>query len=105
MLLKAFRRVASAFAPPHPAQSQQAAPAAGLKAALLVRIVDALPRLREAVKEVCDAVDLAAAEQGREDAMWTDPDRFPELDSLTAVSRGLGFWSVLARGDADWEGG
>ncbi|KAI0373318.1 hypothetical protein BV20DRAFT_1104314 [Pilatotrama ljubarskyi] len=84
-LLKAFRKVASAFAPSHPAQSQQQSqPASGLKAQLLVSIVEALPRLREAVWEVYDAVDFAAAEQGKEDAMWTDVDRFPALDSLTA---------------------
>lgn len=85
MLLKAFRRVSTTFTPPHPAQSQQAAPAAGLNAGLLVGIVESLPRLRDPVKEICDAVDFAAAEQGKEEAMWTDIDRFPELDSLTAV--------------------
>ncbi|KAI0350070.1 hypothetical protein OH77DRAFT_1413634 [Trametes cingulata] len=84
VLLKAFRKVSSAFAPPHPAQQQQSQPSAGLKAQLLVGIVEALPRLREPVKEVCDAVDFAAAEQGKEDAMWTDVDRFPALDALTA---------------------
>ncbi|EIW60757.1 mismatch repair protein MSH3 [Trametes versicolor FP-101664 SS1] len=84
VLLKAFRRVSTTFTPPHPAQSQQAAPAAGLHAGLLVGIVESLPRLRDPVKEICDAVDFAAAEQGKEEAMWTDIDRFPELDSLTA---------------------
>ncbi|KAI0637370.1 muts domain V-domain-containing protein [Trametes polyzona] len=86
VLLKAFRRVSTTFTPPHPAQSQQAAtaPSTGLKSQLLVGIVEALPRLRDAVKEVCDAVDFGAAEQGKEDAMWTDVDRYPELDSLNA---------------------
>ncbi|KAH9857640.1 muts domain V-domain-containing protein [Lenzites betulinus] len=84
VLLKAFRRVSTTFTPPHPAQSQQATPSAGLKATLLVGIVEALPRLRDPVKEVCDAVDFAAAEQGKEDTMWADVDRYPELDSLTA---------------------
>ncbi|KAI0781314.1 muts domain V-domain-containing protein [Trametes elegans] len=83
VLLKAFRRVSSTFTPPHPAQSQQASQTAGLRATLLVQIVEALPRLRDAVKEVCGAVDFAAAEQGKEDLMWTDVDRYPVLDSLT----------------------
>ncbi|KAI0831758.1 muts domain V-domain-containing protein [Trametes gibbosa] len=92
VLLKAFRRVSTTFTPPHPAQSQQAAPAAGLKAALLVGIVEALPRLRDAVKEVCDAVDFAAAEQGREDAMWADCIQIAEsdlMDELKAIRKVL----------------
>ncbi|KAI9056873.1 hypothetical protein FKP32DRAFT_1584914 [Trametes sanguinea] len=84
VLLKAFRKVSSAFAPPHPAQSQQTAPSAGLKSRVLVGIVEALPRLRDPVKEICDAIDFSAAEQGKEDVMWTDVDRYPALDSLIA---------------------
>ncbi|CDO74876.1 hypothetical protein BN946_scf185004.g26 [Trametes cinnabarina] len=84
VLLKAFRRVSSAFAPPHPAQSQQTTPSAGLKSQLLIGIVELLPKLRDPIKEICDAIDFSAAEQGKEDAMWTDIDRYPELDSLTA---------------------
>ncbi|KAL7283069.1 hypothetical protein ACG7TL_002493 [Trametes sanguinea] len=84
VLLKAFRKVSSAFAPPHPAQSQQTVASAGLKSRVLVGIVEALPRLCDPVKEICDAIDFSAAEQGKEDVMWTDVDRYPALDSLTA---------------------
>ena len=86
MLLTAFRKIASTFAPPHPSQSQQAAPTAGLKSRLLVGVVEALPRLRDPIKEICDAVDFTAAEQGKEEAMWTDVDRFPVIDSLIMAS-------------------
>ncbi|KAI8998992.1 muts domain V-domain-containing protein [Trametes punicea] len=84
VLLKAFRKAASTFAPPHPAQSQQTAPSAGLKSGLLVGIVEALPRLRDPVKGMCDAIDFSSAEEGKEDELWTDVDRYPALDSISA---------------------
>ncbi|KAH9890684.1 muts domain V-domain-containing protein [Cubamyces lactineus] len=82
VLLTAFRKIASTFTPPHPSQSQQAAPAAGLKSRLLFGVVEALPRLRDPVQEVCSAVDFTAAAQGKTDSMWTDVDRFPAIESL-----------------------
>ena len=47
--------------------------------------MEALPRLREPINEICDAVNLTAAEQGKKDTMWTDMDRYPALDSLIMV--------------------
>ncbi|KAI0648249.1 muts domain V-domain-containing protein [Trametes meyenii] len=84
VLLKAFRRVAGAFTPPHPSQSQtsQASQGAALKTRLLVEVLDALPRLKDPLREVCEAVNFSAAEQGKEDAMWTEGPRFETLESL-----------------------
>ncbi|KAI0668532.1 muts domain V-domain-containing protein [Trametes maxima] len=85
VLLKSFRRVAGTFSAPHPAQSQasQASQGPALKTQLLVDVLEALPRLKEPVREICEAVDLSAAEQGREDAMWAEEARSEALDSLT----------------------
>ncbi|KAH9923928.1 muts domain V-domain-containing protein [Epithele typhae] len=80
-LLKAFRRVASAFAPATRASRRRGAH--GPKASLLVRALEALPRLKGPVEELCAAVRFDAAAEGKEDQMWTDPDRYPDLDEET----------------------
>ncbi|RDX52693.1 hypothetical protein OH76DRAFT_1454157 [Lentinus brumalis] len=79
-LLRAFNKVGTTFAPPHPSQPSQSAT---LKSKLLAGVLDALPKLKDPVKELCEALIFKEAEAGREDAMWTDvEDRFPAVDSL-----------------------
>ncbi|KAI0747682.1 muts domain V-domain-containing protein [Daedaleopsis nitida] len=81
VLFKAFQRISSTFIPPHPSQATQGT---GLKSKLLTDIFDALPRLREPVKEICDAIVFEEATAGRKDTMWRDVDKYPALDSFTA---------------------
>ena len=84
-LLRAFSRVATAFAPPHPSQPSQSA---SLKSKLLVGVVEALPKLRDPVKELCESIIFREAEAGREDTMWSNvEDRYPAVDSLMLVRR------------------
>ncbi len=85
-LLRAFNKVGTTFAPPHPSQPSQSAT---LKSKLLAGVLDALPKLKDPVKELCEAIIFKEAEAGREDAMWTDvEDRFPAVDSLMVVRGG-----------------
>ncbi|KAI0713432.1 muts domain V-domain-containing protein [Earliella scabrosa] len=79
-LLRAFQRVAMTFSPPHPSQPP---PATNLKSKLLIDVVDALPRLREPVKELVETIILKEAEEGHKDTMWQDVDKYPKLEALT----------------------
>lgn len=56
------------------------------KSPILNSIVYALPQLREAMKELMGAVNIKMAKEGKKDAMWNDPDRYPHLDNLMMVS-------------------
>ena len=86
-LLRAFHRVATTFAPPHPSQSSQTA---SLKSQLLVGVMDALPKLKDPVKALCETIVFKEAEAGREDTMWMNvEDRYPAVDSLMVVRRVL----------------
>ena len=82
-LLKAFRRVATAFAPPHPSQPT---PGTALKSRLLSDTVDALPRLLEPVNDLCAAVNMGEAAECREATMWADPNKYPDLEETNTVS-------------------
>ena len=81
-LLKAFKKVGSAFFAAHPSQASQASQ---LKTRLLAEVLEALPKLRDPVNELCEAVRFEAAAEGNEHAMWTDVERFPLLERLNTV--------------------
>ena len=53
---------------------------------LLNEIAAALPKLRDAMKYILDSVNLKAAKEGKKEALWTDPDKYPGVDAHTAVS-------------------
>ncbi|KAH9929644.1 muts domain V-domain-containing protein [Amylocystis lapponica] len=76
VLLPAFDRVAAAFPPVARVAD------AGFRSELLNEVVAALPRLREPVRGLVDAVELRAAKEGKKERMWRDPDKYPEVDSL-----------------------
>lgn len=84
VLLKAFHRVSTTFSAPHPSQPP---PGTNLKSKLLKGVVEALPKLRDPVRELCDAIVFKEAEEGRKDTMWNDIDKYPGLESLTLVSQ------------------
>ena len=52
---------------------------------LLADVLEALPKLRDPVNELCEAVRFEAAAEGNEHTMWTDRDRFPTLEELNTV--------------------
>ncbi|KAI0806964.1 muts domain V-domain-containing protein [Fomes fomentarius] len=80
VLLKAFQRVSTTFSALHPSQPPSGT---NLKSKLLKGVVEALPKLRDPVRELCDAIVLKEAEEGRKDTMWNDVDKYPDLESLT----------------------
>lgn len=80
-LLPAFNRIATSFAP------ADAPERVGFASALLNDIVYSLPQLREAMRALVGAVDLAKAAEGRTDAMWVDAEKFPEIEEQRFVSR------------------
>ena len=82
-LLRAFKKVGSAFFAVHP--SSQASQSAQLKTRLLADVLEALPKLHDPVNELCEAVRFEAAAEGNEHAMWTDVERFPLLERLNTV--------------------
>ena len=78
-MLPAFSRIASAF---QPITRPEDAP---FKSPLLNDIVTALPELREPMRYILDNVDLKAAKEGKKETIWTDPDKYPDIDAHTAV--------------------
>ena len=78
-MLPAFSRIASTF---QPLARPEDAP---FKSPLLNDIAIALPKLREPMKYILDNVNLKFAKEGKKEAMWTDPDRYPDIDAHTVV--------------------
>ncbi|EED81705.1 predicted protein [Postia placenta Mad-698-R] len=76
ILLPAFDKIATTFQPMNNPRD------ASFKSPILNSIVYALPQLREAMKELMGAVNIKMAKEGKKDAMWNDPDRYPHLDNL-----------------------
>ncbi|KAF5386928.1 hypothetical protein D9615_001885 [Tricholomella constricta] len=76
VLLPAFNKVAVAFV-------VVAAPSdVGFKSSLLNEIIFSFPKLREPMKQLMEAVSLKRAAEGRKDAMWTDPERYPKISDV-----------------------
>lgn len=76
ILLPAFDKIATTFQPMNNPRDTS------FKSPILNSIVYALPQLREAMKELMGAVNIKMAKEGKKDAMWNDPDRYPHLDNL-----------------------
>ena len=79
LLLPAFNKLGTAF-------DRLPANTAAFDSALLNSVVAALPRLREPVQSLLNAVNLKMAKEGRKDAMWTDLNKYPDLDEITMAS-------------------
>ena len=75
-LLPAFHKIAVAF---NPRDSP------GFKSPLLNSIIAALPKLKEPMAGLVPEVNIAMAKEGHKDKMWTDREKHPDLDGLTAV--------------------
>ncbi|KZT11630.1 uncharacterized protein LAESUDRAFT_734417 [Laetiporus sulphureus 93-53] len=77
-LLPSFSKIANTFPPIINPEGRP------FKSELLNDIVTALPKLREPMRELLDSVSLKMAKEGKKEALWTDPDKYPDIDSLTA---------------------
>jgi DNA mismatch repair protein MSH3 len=58
----------------------------GFKSKALNDIVFTLPKLKEPMKELLGDISLKRAAEGRKDAMWNDPDRYPTIADADLVS-------------------
>lgn len=95
-LLPAFDKLATAFV--------RLPTSTPFNSPVLNDVVAALPRLREPIKGLLGAVNLKMAKEGRKDAMWSDVEKYPELDEITLVgfgemglSIGGGSWDLCRR--------
>ncbi|CCM03684.1 uncharacterized protein FIBRA_05828 [Fibroporia radiculosa] len=77
VLLPAFSKIAAAF---QPINGLHDAP---FKSKILNEIVAALPNLREPMNELMASISLKMAKEGKKEALWADPDKYPEIDSIT----------------------
>ncbi|KAH8108175.1 muts domain V-domain-containing protein [Cristinia sonorae] len=78
VLLPAFNKIATSFNPiTSPSE-------AGFRSRLINDVIYALPKLREPVQELLRAFSLKMAAEGKKGSMWADPDKYPDLDGITA---------------------
>ncbi|KAF8061576.1 DNA mismatch repair protein MSH3 [Lyophyllum atratum] len=73
ILLPAFNKVAVAFG------TVATPPDVGFKSSLLNEIIFSFPKLQEPMKELMSAISLKHSADGKKDAMWTDPERYPDI--------------------------
>lgn len=60
----------------------------GLKSPVLNTIFGSLPRLKDPIKELLDAINLKNAAEGNKAMMWNDPERYPGIiDSDMVLSQ------------------
>ncbi|KAI0071810.1 hypothetical protein K474DRAFT_1668569 [Panus rudis PR-1116 ss-1] len=55
--------------------------AAGFKSPILNGVLYTLPKLRKPVEELLNVVNLQKAREGKKEAMWTDVDKYPDIDA------------------------
>jgi len=77
--LTAFSRVASAFEPFGKPED------VGFKSSLLNDIVFAIPKIKEPLKAIIDAIDLQKAREGSLMELWRDEEKYPTLDDCKFV--------------------
>jgi DNA mismatch repair protein MSH3 len=75
VLLPAFNKIATAFRPGEE----------GFKSPILNEILAALPMLKDPVASLLNDISLKAAKEGNKDRMWTDPDKYPDIEGCTVV--------------------
>lgn len=79
MLLPAFNKIATTFDPVgSPSEG-------GFRSPILNDVIYTMPKLREPIQSLLRVFSLKAAAEGKKDSMWTDPDKFPDLDGILAV--------------------
>lgn len=80
VLLPAFDKIAIAF------DAVESPPDVGFKSSVLNDIIYSLPKLREPMKKLMEAVTLKNAAKGSKSTMWTDPERYPKIaDASMAI--------------------
>lgn len=78
--MTAFSRVSSAFEPFDKPDD------VGFRSSLLNDIVFAIPKIKEPLKAIVDAIDLQKAKEGNLTELWRDEEKYPALDDRKFVS-------------------
>ena len=89
VLLPAFNKIGVAF------DAVESPSYVGFKSSVLNDIIYSLPKLKQPMKVLMEAVSLKAAAEGNKDKMWTDPDRYPKIADADMV-RDINFHSNLS---------
>ncbi|KAI0792873.1 muts domain V-domain-containing protein [Abortiporus biennis] len=76
-LLPAFNKIGAAF------EAVENSKDVGFKSDILNDVIATLPKLKEPMKALLGEIKLAMCADGRKEAMWTDPDKFPDIDGIT----------------------
>lgn len=79
VLLPAFNKIGVAF------NVVESSPDVGFESSVLNDIIYSLPKLKQPMKVLMEAVSLKAAAEGSKDKMWTDPDRYPRIADADMV--------------------
>jgi DNA mismatch repair protein MSH3 len=90
--LIAFNKIAGTFS------SVQSAADVGFKSTILNNIIASLPKLREPLQQVIDAVSLKKAAEGNKVEMWSDQERYPDIADADTVSVLIAPFALLLNG-------
>ncbi|TCD65621.1 Mismatch repair protein msh3 [Steccherinum ochraceum] len=78
VLLPAFNKIATAF-------DRANSPAeVGFQSSILNDVIYSLPKLKGPIQDLLRVFSLKAASEGKKESLWTDPDKYPELDGIMA---------------------
>lgn len=81
VLLPAFNKIGIAFD-----QEEFAAPQdVGFRSPLLNEIVFALPKVKAPIQSIIQEINLAKAKEGKMDSLWTDDDKYPDIQDASMV--------------------
>lgn len=58
----------------------------GFRSPILNDVIYTLPKLKDPIQNLLRVFSLKMAAEGKKESLWTDPDKYPELDGITAVS-------------------
>ncbi|EJD05960.1 uncharacterized protein FOMMEDRAFT_104344 [Fomitiporia mediterranea MF3/22] len=75
-LLRAFGKAADAFLPFENIED------VGLANPVLNEIIFTLPKIRDSVRKIGSCLNLKKADEDKRDELWSDPDKYPEVDDL-----------------------
>ncbi|KAF4608344.1 Mismatch repair protein msh3 [Pleurotus pulmonarius] len=77
LLLRAFQKIGDAFV------DVESPSQVGFKSDILNNIIFALPKIKQPINDTMSKIIIQKAEAGKRSEMWTDIEKFPELNDLT----------------------
>ena len=77
--MTAFAKIGRAFEPIDSPEQ------AGFESSILNDVLYVLPKLRQPVQSLLNAINLKAAKEGKKEDLWTDEDKYPDVLGFTMV--------------------